>query len=153
MVGNWIEKGVLFGLSLVAVIDGVRLIFFHSATFGSSQAGGYLILLGLLIGFLSLHAWRRGNLGSRATTDAPPESGKRTGSVILCLLILAGTAFVTPWLGYMLSTVLFFLAYFRILGGYRWVRALMLSAALGVLFAYIFTEAGMMLPQGFIPWP
>ncbi len=153
MIGNWTEKGVLFGLSLVAVIDGCRLIFFHSETFGSVQAGGYLVLLGLVIGFLSLHAWRRGNLGSREPADAQPVGGKRTRSVVLCLLILAGIAVLIPWFGYMLSTALFFLAYFRILGGYRWLRALLLSAALGVLFAYIFTEAGMMLPQGFIPWP
>jgi hypothetical protein len=152
VIGNRIEKAILFGLSLVAIIEGCRLVFFHSATFGSGQAGGYLILLGLVIGFLSLYAWRRGNLGSRAPADVPPEKGK-TRSVVLCLLILAGTALLIPWLGYMLSTVLFFLAYFRVLGGYRWLRALLLSAMLGVFFAYVFTEAGMMLPQGFIPWP
>ncbi len=153
VIGNWIEKSVLFGLSIVAVIDGCRLIFLHSSTFGSSQAGGYLVLLGLLIGLLSVHVWRRGNLGNHPPTEALPEKGKMTRSVVLCLLILAGTSLLIPLLGYMLSTVFFFLAYFRILGSYRWLRALLLSAALGVLFAYIFTEAGMMLPQGLIPWP
>ncbi len=153
MIGNWIEKTVLFGLSLVAILDGCRLIFLHSSTFGSIQAGGYLVLLGLLIGFLSLHAWRRGNLGSRPAAGAQTEKGKTARSVVLCLLILSGTSLLIPWLGYMLSTVLFFLAYFRVLGGYRWSRALWLSAMLGLFFAYVFAEAGMMLPQGFIPWP
>jgi hypothetical protein len=151
--GTWIERGGLCALSVIAIGDGIRIIAFHSATFGAYHAGGYLILLGVLIGFLTTLTWARGESGPRPSSENKTEKKGIPKPVVLCLAILAGSAILIPFLGYMISTVLFFLAYFRILGGYRWPRALALSIGLGVVFAYIFSVAGMMLPQGPVPWP
>jgi len=140
-------------LSVVAAIDGFRIILRHSSTFGASYAGGYLVLLGLLIGGLTMYSWLRGKLEKTQSGDEKREKRRAPKRVVLCLAVLAGSSLLIPWLGYMLSTLLFFLGYFRLLGGYGWLPAFLWSASLGVLFAYIFTIAGMMLPQGPIPWP
>jgi hypothetical protein len=153
MIGNWIEKGVLLALSAVAIIDGLRIIVGHSSTFGAYQAGGYLILIGSLIGVLTVYAWIRGELGIHGSGDEKSGRGRGPKQVVLCLAILAGSSSLIPLLGYMLSTFLFFLAYFKWLGNYRLLRAMLLSASFGLLFSYIFAAAGMMLPQGPIPWP
>jgi hypothetical protein len=153
MKENWIEKGSLLALSVIATVDGLRIILRHSSTFGAIYAGSYLILLGLLIGFMTVFAWLGGKLEKQLSADEATEKGKIPKQVFLCLLILAGSSFLIPWLGYMLSTIIFFFAYLRLLGGYRWLAAFLWSAPLGILFAYIFTSAGMILPHGPIPWP
>lgn len=153
MIEDRIEKGILLALSAIAIIDGLRIILTRSSTFGAAYAGGYLILLGLLIGSLSAYAWLRGKLGSPRSMAEKPEKNRVPRQVWLCLIVLAGSSFLIPWLGYMLSTMIFFFAFFRLLGGYQWLRAFLLSSCLGVLFAYVFSVAGMMLPQGPIPWP
>lgn len=150
---KWIEPTVLLGLSIVAVLEGLRVISRYTTTFGSVQAGGYLILLGAVLGFLTVFAWFTGNLGLRKSQNSKNDKRRIPKQVVICLLILAGSSLCIPWLGYMLSTILFFLAYFMLLGGYRWVPALLYSIALGITFAVIFAKAGMMLPQGLIPWP
>jgi len=151
--GNWIEIAVLLGSSVIALVEGFRLIFWHTATFGSVQAGGYLILLGAVLGSLTVHAWLTGNLEVLKSQDVRHDKGRISKQVVICLLILAGSSFFIPWLGYMLSTIIFFLTYFLLLGGYRWVTALLLSTLFGISLAVIFAKAGMMLPQGFIHWP
>jgi hypothetical protein len=153
MIADWIEKTTLLALSVVAALDGLRIILGHSSTFGATYAGGYLVLLGLLIGGLTVYSWLRGKLESPQSGDEKPGKGRIAKQVVLCLAILAGSSLLIPWLGYMLSTIIFFFAYFRLLGGYRWLPAFLRSAALGVVFAYLLTIAGMMLPQGPIPWP
>ncbi len=153
MVENWVEKGSLLALSVIATVDGFRIILWHSSTFGAIQAGGYLVLLGLLIGSLTVYAWLGGKLEKPRSEDEKPEKGSGLKKVVLCLLILAGTSLLVPRLGFMLSIIIFFLAHLRLLGGYRWLPAFLWSSSLGVLLAYILTIAGMMLPQGPIPWP
>ena len=153
MIEDWIEKGSLLALSVIAIVDGFRIILGHSSTFGATYAGGYLVLLGLLIGSLTVYAWLGGKLEKPRSQDEKAEKGSVPKKVVLCLLILAGTSLLVPRLGYMLSTIIFFLAHLRLLGGYRWLPAFLWSSSLGVLFAYILTIAGMMLPQGPIPWP
>ena len=153
MMGDRIEKGILLALSVVAALDGLRIILGYSSTFGAAYAGGYLVLLGLFIGGLTVYSWLRGKLERPRSGDEKPEKGRIPKQVVLCLAILAGSSLLIPWLGYMLSTIIFFFAYFRLLGGYRWLPAFLWSAGLGVLFAYVFTIAGMMLPQGPISWP
>lgn len=83
----------------------------------------------------------------------PLEKGSLPKRVVLCLSILGGTAALIPWVGYLVSTMVFFLFHLRLIGGYRWSKALVWSVGLGILFAYVFAAAGMMLPQGPIPWP
>ena len=153
MVAGWIEKTILLTLSALAVADGFRIILGHSSTFGAMHAGGYLVLLGLLLGGLTIFSQLKD--GHERTGSEDEKRGKDgfPRPVILCLAILSGSSLLIPWLGYMLSTVIFFFAYFRLLGGYRGLPALLWSAGLGVLFAYIFALAGMMLPQGPISWP
>ncbi|MEW6267458.1 MAG: tripartite tricarboxylate transporter TctB family protein [Thermodesulfobacteriota bacterium] len=153
MTKGWIEKTILLTLAVLAAADGSRIIGGHSSTFGAIHSGGYLILLGLLIGGLTVFSWLRGEPERPPSGEEKPEKGGIPRQVVLCLAILAGSSLLIPWLGYMLSTVIFFLAYFRFLGGYRGLPAFLWSAALGVLFAYVFTIAGMMLPQGPISWP
>jgi len=150
---KWIELIVLLGLAVLALMDGLRLILRHTTTFGANQAGSYLVLLGSLIGFLTIYAWLSGNLGVPKFQNSKDKKGRIPKQVIICLLILAGSSFFIPWLGYMISTLIFFFAYFLLLGGYPWVTALLLSTVFGVSMAFIFAKAGMMLPQGFIHWP
>jgi hypothetical protein len=153
MIADRIEKIILLALSILALCEGLRIIWGHQSTFGATYAGGYLILLGLLIGGLGVYS-RVG--GASKGSELPKERLKKDSlpkRVLLCLGILGGTVVLIPWLGYMLSTIIFFLVHLRVLGGYRWAPALVWAVGLGILFAYVFAIAGMMLPQGPIPWP
>ncbi|BDG59536.1 tripartite tricarboxylate transporter TctB family protein [Caldinitratiruptor microaerophilus] len=140
-------------LALVTAGEGWRLISRYGSQLGGRQAGGYLVLLGAALMILTLLGRHRGEFAGDPgpATGGGPAGGARR--VTVCLVILAGYVFLTPRLGYLVSTVLFFLTYLRVLGNYRWAAAIALSALFGVGSAVVFAQAGMVLPRGMIAWP
>ncbi|HEY8504630.1 MAG TPA: tripartite tricarboxylate transporter TctB family protein, partial [Gemmataceae bacterium] len=106
-------------LALVTAGEGWRLISRYGSQLGGRQAGGYLVLLGAVLLILTLLAWQRGEFAGDPDPAAGggPAGGARR--VAVCLAILAGYVFLTPRLGYLVATVLFFLTYLRVLGHYR----------------------------------
>lgn len=150
-------------LALVTAGEGWRLISRYGSQLGGRQAGGYLVLLGAVLLILTLLAWQRGEFagdpdpaaGGGAAGGGPAGGGPAGGAqrVAVCLVILAGYVFLTPRLGYLVATVLFFLTHLRVLGNYRWAAAIALSALFGVGSAVVFAQAGMVLPRGMIAWP
>ncbi len=151
MVGQRvIESGVLLILAVVALGDGVSVLFAETATpINSVQAGGYEILLGGILAILAIAYLLR--WGRQPGLDWRAEIGlKRVATVFV---LLSAYAAAMPSLGYMLSTALFLFALLRFLGTFRPILSLVLSCLVAISSAWLCAELAIFLPTGFIPWP
>jgi hypothetical protein len=159
-----LELLVLFLLAGVTIYDGVRIVIRGRAlsaagglssymALGAGQAGVYLAFLGGLLACLSIiYFW----IGIR--TDGRKSSFERRAEegiqwVLIAFAILAAYVLIMGSLGYMLSTALFLVVFFKVFGSYRWLPSLLGALAIAVGSAYFWATLGMMLPQGIIPWP
>lgn len=79
-----------------------------------------------------------------------PDQVRRPVSILIALLLYA---LVLDWLGFVVSTALFFLGTSVILGWRRWVVGMGVSVAFSVLVYITFTRVlAVPLPQGILPW-
>lgn len=146
-----VELLLVLPLALIAVWDGARVAIVRKATRGAPEAGGYVVLLGVLLAILILVYWFRGRSREEDTGISGGTEGLRW--VWLGFAILVLYAFLIEPLGYLLSTVLFFVVYLRVFGGYRWTPIVAGSLAIAVSATYLWAKLEMMLPRGLLPWP
>lgn len=148
------QAGVLLLLSIAAVLQGTTIIRDYSTTYGANLAGWYLIALGAVLGVITLiYFFRNGRQPEEVFAAPTAEEQLQRKKLGWLLLLLVGYVLVIDYLGYIVSTVLFFMIYLRFLGGYGWGRVLWISIVFGVSFGLIFSYVGMSLPTGFIPFP
>jgi hypothetical protein len=83
---------------------------------------------------------------------AATAGGDSRAALLAFGLFAAYTLLIQP-LGYLAATTLFFGAYLRIFGRFRWITVV--PAALGVAAGttYLWYHLAMDLPQGLIRWP
>lgn len=141
-----LETLVLGALAALVLWDGVHLASRYKEQLRAMEAGGYEILLGLLLAALTALYWFR-EAGTRWTWG----SGGR--HVACAFGILAAYILALPPLGYLLSTLLAVVAYLRILGGYRWRSSLLFAGGFAVGTAWLWAWLAIVLPQGILPWP
>ncbi len=91
-------------------------------------------------------------VGAQLRGAAPVAGGGDPLGPIAFGLLLA-YIFLWDYLGYLISTALFFLVYIRVFGSYRWLPIVMGSLVAAIGSAYVWTLFGMMLPGGILPWP
>ncbi len=141
-----LELVVLLLVALTALLEGVRIMIQHATALRAFEAGGYLVLLGGLLACLAIvygvrepaERWKAGQGGRR---------------VLVAMAVLVAYALAMPILGYLVSTVLAFVAYLRIFGAYRWVPVLVLACGISLASAWLWTWLAIVLPQGILPWP
>lgn len=140
-------------LAAAAFWDGARILATHPGQQSALYGGGYIAILGFLLLCLALAYWFR---------EAPREAGpgfdwradREVRGAALALVLLAGYAWLIGSLGYLVSTAIFFILCFRILGSYRWVPILASSLAVALGAAYLWAAIGMPMPRGILlPWP
>ena len=146
-----VEASVLLTVAAAALWDGARLILLERRSQPQAlEAGGYEILVAGLLACLTVLYWRRERL--RPGLDWKAEYGLR--KVLLGFAILAGCVAAMPYLGYLLSTAMLFVAYLRMFSSYRWLSILAMTVVAAVGSAWLWTVVDLMLPQGiFLPWP
>ena len=139
-----IELGILLIISVVVIADGISLVNLDRMRAGES--GTYVILLGILLLILA---------GLYMLKDIPSEWEKQPGGrqVAEAICLLAGYAFVMPYLGYLISTFLVTIAYMVHMSGYRWVPSLAFAIVFSVSTAWFWAWLVVLVPQGFFPWP
>lgn len=141
-----IEAIVLLALASVVIWDGAHLASRYKEHLRALEAGGYEILLGLLlVAFTILYQFREA-----AATWAWGTGARYVASAFG---ILAVYTIAMPPLGYLLSTTLAVLAYMRILGGYGWLSSLLFAGGFSASSAWLWAWLAIALPQGFLPWP
>lgn len=149
------QSGVLVLLCTLALVEGFRIIKDNAGTYGAELAGWYVIGLGAILALLTVLyiIENRSMLTARPAAAAVPAAGeaaadKSQRKVWLLLSMVAAYIIMIDYLGYTLSTVLFFTGFLKLLGGYRWGKALAYSLLFGVVSGYIFMQVGMALPTG-----
>ena len=140
------EVIILLTLSAVVAWDGIRLARRSAEHLRALEAGGYEILLGVVLAALTVLYWIR-EPGTVWT------GGRGERYVTIAFGILVAYALLMPYLGYLLSSVLVVVVYMRVLGGYRWGFSLIFAVALAVSSAWLWAWLVIILPQGFFPWP
>ena len=141
-----VETLILVALASLVLWDGVRLASRYKEHLRAMEAGGYEILLGLLLAALTLLYWRR----ETGTRWAWGTGGRHVAGAFG---ILAVYTVALPPLGYLLSTVLAVLAYMRFLGSYGWIASLLFAGGFSVSSAWLWAWLAIALPQGILPWP
>lgn len=141
-----VETLILVALASLVLWDGVGLASRYKEHLRAMEAGGYEILLGLLLAALTLLYWLR-------ETGPGWAWGVGGRHVIGAFGILAAYAVAMPPLGYLASTGLAVLAYMRFLGRYGWLFSLFFAGGFSVGSAWLWAWLAIALPQGILPWP
>jgi len=141
-----VELAVLSLVAITALAEGVRIMIRHATSLRAFEAGGYLALLGgLVVGLAIVYGIRE-----------PPErweGGQGVRWVLVAMALLVAYALALPVLGYLVSTVLAFVAYLRIFSSYRWVFIVTFACGMSLASAWLWTFLAVILPQGILPWP
>jgi len=140
------EVVALLTLAAVVALDGIGLARRSAEHLRALEAGGYEILLGVILAGLTVAYWIR-------ESGTVWISGPGGRYVLIAFGFLAAYALAMPYLGYLLCTVLVVVAYMRFLGGYRWRFSLAFAITFGVGSAWLWAWLIIILPQGIIPWP
>ncbi len=141
-----IESVVLMLMALTAIGEGIRIVIQQATKLRAFQAGGYLVLIGLLLAGMTILYWLR-------EPEIRWDAGEGGRWAMIAALILVGYTLLLPVLGYVLSTVLAFVIYLRFFGSYRWAFTIAFSCAVSVGSAWLWDWLSIMLPAGPLPWP
>jgi hypothetical protein len=145
MSGGALVEGLLLAAAfLISLREGVRLYGAELVTKDTIGPGGYLLGLSSLFLISSL-GYLLPKIISRRAAEASFHLQKRTA---LCFGCLIAYAFLIPWLGYLLSSALFFFAVLRLFG-FKAFR----GGILALLFAAIFYAGFVYLAHVPLPEP
>ena len=116
---------------------------------GTPGPGLMPFLCGLSLLLVSLYMLAAFLLRNRAGEESAVEGQAKPnrGLIILILAVLLGYAFLLEPLGYLLTTGLTLFFLFHRMGG-RWGTAALASAATAVITYLVFTQLGVLLPEG-----
>ena len=141
-----IESAVLMLMAVTALGEGIRIIVQQATKLRALEAGGYLVLVGLLLAGMTVLYWLR-------EPETRWEVGQGGRWVMIAIVILVGYTLLMPVLGYLLSSVLALVVYLRIFGKYRWTFILGFSCVVSIGSAWLWDWLAIMLPTGPLPWP
>lgn len=139
-----VEVSVLLVVASLAVVDGIAIA--SGTQLRSLEAGGYEILLGVLLLLAIAVYWTRESVADWGGSE-------RTRWVIIAMAILAAYALLLSNLGYLLSTVLAFVLYLRLFSSYGWLPILAYAVLVSVGSAWLWASLAIGLPRGILPWP
>lgn len=142
---------VLLVLALGSLAEGLRIINDNTDVFGANLAGAYVAALGgVLLFFTGIFIYFSTKNGAAVTAGESVSIGFSGPARKVWLLVLLFAAYATgvDILGYLISTVAFFLVYLRFFGAYAWLRTITYSLAFSIVFYVIFVQVGMALPTG-----
>jgi hypothetical protein len=150
MLTRWIDPVILFSLAGVSIWDGLRINRTQQDTFGATQAGGWVALVGVLLAICTTaYAYRE----LKTADNARRTIGPNFHLVLIAFAMVAIFVLLLDRVGYLVCTAVFFAVYLRYFGRYGWPAVLLGSVSFAVGSAYLWSEMSLMLPQGVIPWP
>jgi hypothetical protein len=152
---GWIEGGVLLGIGLIGLAEGLRLTqnIDPDAITDVLGPGYYIFFLGLILMIAGItHLF----LHDRKTVSMKQEASDReTGKQKVNLIVLYMAVVLVIYLvainiaGYLVATPIFFLLEFRLAGVKSWNRNVILTLALTAAFYLIFINyCRMVFPPG-----
>ena len=144
-----IQLAVIITVAVAAIIEGRSIIVENTEVFGSEFAGLYIVALGILMVILGILSYlsKEETTDENSEQDETKENNKRVGQ-LFPLLVVYG--FGIKFLGYILSTILFFIIFLRFFGRYKWRKVLVLAFGISISFGLLFQQTGMELPKGLL---
>lgn len=138
---------------VVLIGEGAKIMITRRGALGGVESGAYLVILGFLLACLSVaYGLQPRSEGPRFPPSPEPGTWTRWAPLV-AIVLLASYTFFMDYLGYLLSTALFFAAYLRVFGSYRWIPVLAASFGLAVASVYLWLSMGLVMPRGIVPWP
>lgn len=144
--------GILFlGISLLTFIESSEIKKHLSLAdqFTPLSPDKYLKILGALIAIVALLY-----LGKEIffTRSHPVPIGRiKFHDLAATMIIFIGYIALAPWVGYLLSTFLFYFLFLRWVGRYSYPRTLMISIIITLGFELVFAKAlQIVVPAGFL---
>lgn len=147
-----IEPLLLTLLAGISIWDGVRIIRREQETVGGIEAGGWIALIGVLLIVATAAYWYH-RVKRKIGGGSDWALGENVHLVGIALAIILAFVLLLARLGYLLCSALFFVAYLRFFGRYKWLPVLVGSIAFAMGSALLWAKMDMMMPQGVIPWP
>lgn len=151
-----LEGILILALGILGIGDGIRLTLKMRPQMNYDLVGPdhYLIMTGLSLAVLGLAylVYTKGFEKKEGGTTGGLSTDDFQGKKRLCSIFLAMVLYVVliQIIGYLLATIIYLLATFRIMGVNSWRTNACFSIAAGVAFQLIFVRfANMALPQGF----
>jgi len=146
---SWAEAGLLLGMGVAAILEGVRLVTqkHPNTLYDVLGPGLYICLLGVALLAAAMAVACGGRTPAPLDRDEPGASVSRrmTGTVG----VLVGYALLLGVAGYLVATVLFFVAEFRLTGAKSWREAALLGAGYAAVFYLVFVyECNLVFPRG-----
>jgi len=143
---------LLFFVGFAGIVDGLRIIWTKRDTVGSASAGGWLVLLGVLLGIGTFKLVMKDGVQSVQDITTMDAGGQLWLPVTTVTMLLIYIALIDP-LGYTLATLLFMAIYLRVFGKYGVLKVATISIAFAFGSSWLWAAMDMMLPQGILPWP
>ena len=143
---------LLLLVGVAGIADGLRIILTKTDTVGSASAGGWLVLLGGLLGIGIFKLVTKREIQSEQDTSTIDDEGHFWLPVAALAMLLIYIALINP-LGYTLATLLFMAIYLRVFGKYGVLKIATISIAFALGSSWLWAAMDMMLPQGILPWP
>ena len=144
----------LVGVSLVALVEGIRLIAGASSAHQSRPPGVFLCLVAAVLAMSTVLATRTSGAAEPDTGDeaAPgPAEASKTGSrgaVWKAVGLMAVFAWALPWIGFALTTGGFLVVYLMWVPRYPVWKAVLYGVAIDAAAVLLFGQAGVVLPTG-----
>lgn len=143
---------LLLLVGVAGIADGLRIILTKTDTVGSASAGGWLVLLGGLLGIGIFKLVTKQEIRSEQDTSTIHDEGHFWLPVTALAMLLIYIALINP-LGYTLATLLFMAIYLHVFGKYGVLKIATISIAFALGSSWLWAAMDMMLPQGIVPWP
>lgn len=141
--------GLLAGCALLLW----QVLVINAEGFGPSGPRFFPLLVVALLFLLStVYLLQQARALYRGTEPLPAERFGHTLAAVLLVALLVGYAFLLPTVGYVLTTVPFFVGTARVLGSRHLGRDLAVGTGLSLVVYLGFTRLlGVFLPQGVLP--
>ncbi len=148
----WVEGLSLVALSLVSLVDSLRLIFYTDPTILYDPLGPGYYLLFVSIGLSATgviyiyHHLRKGQSISKKETSKEMRI-RLIASFVVCAIYLV----LVDVIGYAIATFIFLMLMFRIVGIRSWPYNVALSAFLSAALYFVFVKyCDVVFPQGIL---
>ncbi len=133
--GLLIETSTLMGLAALGIYDGARLLRID-VPHDSLGPGGYLFIISIIIAICSLiNLWVNYQQG-------PTGEGKHIsfeiGQVGQSVILYISYSIAVPFLGYLLSSIIFFVLMMRIFGETSWIKTIVFGLVFAAVFKIVF---------------
>jgi hypothetical protein len=147
----WVEGCLVLVVAVIAISNGLQVMVLNSSKFGAREAGGYVVLIGLLLIFLAaVHLMQSYKRGGGPSVNWGP--GGTIHWIPITIGLFAGYVLMMDYLGYMVSTAIFLVACLRVFGTYPWVPVIVSSSVVSLGLTYLWEELGLVLPRSILPW-